>query len=116
MKLTSESAKLQITMDLYFYGFFLMFAVAWALTFPQEALSIVAALKRHLRMRVIRRTGTYHAKMLARALHEYATQRGIESELVDDVLVGHHDMIVERLGNRYADEVLGEPDPTERYY
>jgi hypothetical protein len=41
---------------------------------------------------------------------------GIEAELVEEVLAEHHEMIVERVGRHYADEILGDPDPTERYF
>jgi hypothetical protein len=36
--------------------------------------------------------------------------------LVEEVLAENHDLIVERLGRKYADETLGEPDPTEHYF
>ena len=87
----------------------------WALLYPREAMSLVAELRRRLRLRLIRRSGTEGAKHLSQALHEYAAKTGIEAELVDHVLAEHHDMIVERVGRHYADEILGELDPTERY-
>jgi hypothetical protein len=94
----------------------LVSAATLALLYPQDALAVVAELRRQLRLRLIRRSGAEGAKQLSQALHEYAAKTGIEAELVDYVLAEHHDMIVERVGRHYADEILGEPDPTERYF
>ena len=87
-----------------------------ALLFPQDAIALIAELKRRLRLRVIHRAGTEGIKDLSHVLHKFAASKGIEPELVEDVLAEHHDLIVERVGKHYADEILGEPDPTERYF
>ena len=99
---------------MYTFVFSVTLILACSFLFPQEAISIVAELKRQLRLRVIRRTGTNGAKELADRLQRYASDSGIPSELVEEVLAEHHDKIVERLGKRYADEILGEADFTER--
>ena len=103
-------------MIVYALIFILVSAATWAILYPQDAMSVVAELRRQLRLRLIRRSGTEGAKQLSQALHEYAAQMGIEADLVDEVLAEHHDMIMERVGRHYADEILGEPDPTERYF
>jgi len=87
-------------------------AAAWASLFPEQALDIIGELKRQLRQRVIRRTGENGAKELEYRLHRYARQRGIDQEIVEEVLAEHHALIVERLGETYADEILGEAHPT----
>ena len=79
-------------------------------------MAVIAELKRQIRLRLIRRSGTQAARELSKALHDYATHTGIEPELVEQVLAEHYAMIVERIGQHYADEILGEPDPTERYF
>ena len=89
-------------------------AAAWASLFPEQALDIIGELKRQLRQRVIRRTGENGAKELEYRLHRYARQRGIDQEIVEEVLAEHHALIVERLGETYADEILGEAHPTRR--
>ena len=99
----------------YYLALTIMFILAWATQFPQDALSIIAELKRQQRLRVIRRAGESIANELGQDLHKFAARKGIDRALVDEVLSKNHDMIVERLGSKYADEFLGEPDPNERY-
>jgi hypothetical protein len=94
---------------------FLITATSWAYLFPEHAIAILAELKRQIRLRVIRQTGENAANDLRRNLHLFALQNGIEAELVEEVLAENHDLIIDRLGRKYADEILGEPDPTERY-
>ena len=95
---------------------FLIAATTWAYLFPEQAMATLAELKRRIRLRVIRQAGENAAKELRRDLYLYASKKGIEAKLVEEVLAENHDLIVERLGRKYADEVLGEPDPTERYF
>jgi hypothetical protein len=95
---------------------FLITATSWAYLFPEQAFTILAEFKRQIRLRIIHQTGEKAATDLRRNLHLFASQNGIEAELVEEVLAENHDLIVERLGRKYADEVLGEPEPTERYY
>ena len=87
-------------------------AAGWASLFPQEALAIIAKLKSQLRQRVIRRTGEDDAKEVERRLHEIASHRGIDPECVKEVLTEQHAWIVERLGEKVADDILSEADPT----
>jgi len=94
---------------------FLIATTSWAYLFPEQAIAVLAELKRKIRLRIIRQAGKHAAMGLRRDLHSFATRNGIEAELVEEVLAENHGMIVERLGRKYADEVLGEPGPTERY-
>ena len=100
---------------MYTFVFSVTLILACSFLFTQEAISIVAELKRQLRLRVIRHTGTDGAKELAHRLQRYASDSGIPSELVEEVLAEHHDRIIERLGRCHADKILGEADSTERY-
>ena len=90
-------------------------ATTWLYLFPNEATALVAELKRRLRLRVIRRTGIAGAEEVRWQLHARAARQGINPILVEQVLAEHHQAIVERLGSAYADEILGEADPIERY-
>lgn len=85
-------------------------AAAWASLFPEQTLDFISELKRQLRLRVIRRTGEGAAKEVENRLYQIVSQRGIDREIVDEMLVEQHTWIVERLGERYADEILGEAD------
>ena len=95
----------------------LVFALlAWATLMPRDVRSLIAELKRRQRLRLIRRYGSHGAAEVSKRVHKYAEEQGIEVELVEDVLKERHKMIVERIGRRRADEILGEPGPTERYF
>ena len=95
---------------------FLIAVTTWAYLFPDQTMATLAELKRQIRLRIIRQAGENAAKDLRRNLHLFASENEIEAGLVEEVLAENHDLIVERLGRKYADEVLGKPDPTERYY
>ncbi len=88
-------------------------ATAWAYLFPNDALATLAKLKRQIRLRVIRRHGEANAEVLKARLLDYAASRGIDPEQVEGVLAEQHDLIVNRLGSKAADEILGEADPSE---
>lgn len=96
-------------------GWVILSIAAWSHLFPEETLALIAELKRQLRLRLIRRAGTKRAGELAQSLHHWAKKQNIKSELVSQVLAERYDSIVDRLGNKAADQVLGEPDLTERY-
>ena len=95
---------------------FLIAVTTWAYLFPEQAIATLAELNRQIRLRIIRQAGEKAATDLRRNLHLFASENKIKAELVEEVLAENHDLIVERLGRKYADEVLGEPDPTERYF
>ena len=95
---------------------FLIASISWAYLFPEQALAALAELKRQIRLRIIHRAGMEATKEVVKNLRRYAFENDIETELVEEVLAENQDLIIDRLGRKYADEVLGEPDPTERYY
>jgi hypothetical protein len=95
---------------------FLIASTSWTYLFPEQALATIAQLKRQIRLWTIHRAGMEAAKEVAKNLRRYAFENGIECDLVEEVLAEHQDMIVERLGKKAADEILGEPDTTERYF
>ena len=86
-------------------------ALAWACFFPQDALAILAGFKHQIRLRVIRRHGEAEARILERKMLDYATRRGIAPEQVKEILADNRGWIIERLGSKAADELLGEADP-----
>ena len=83
---------------------------AWASLFPHEILEFLNGLRYQLRQHVIRRTGEDAAQNLDRNLHAIANQRDIEPEIIEEVLIEHHGWIVERFGEKYADDILGDAD------
>ena len=91
-------------------------ALTWACFFPQDALAILAGFKHRIRLRVIRRHGEAEARILERKMLDYATRRGIAPEQVKEILADNHDWISECLGNRDADQLLGEAEPGAGYF
>ena len=88
-------------------------AAAWACLFPDDALAVLSNAKRQLRQRVVNRHGEADARTLEHRMLDYAAKRGIDPDLVEEVLAEQHDWLDERLGNKAADEILGEADPSE---
>ena len=95
---------------------FLIVTTSWAYLFPEQALAILAEFKRQLRLRIIHRAGAEALKELGRNLHRFAMEEGIETDMVEEVLAENQGLVIDRLGRKYADQILGEPDPKERYY
>ena len=95
--------------------FILIVVPTLALLFPRDTLSIVAELKRQLRHRLIQSSGTQAAQELAQSFRRRALAKGYDPELIEEVLAEHYGIIVERLGKKRADEILGESTPIERY-
>ena len=93
----------------------LIFVAGWVYLFPEDGLALVAELKRQLRLSVIRHAGAESEKELAQLLHNRAAKLKIDTKLVDQVIAEHHGLIVERLGCKVADQILGESDNTEHY-
>ena len=91
-------------------------AAVWACLFPDDALTVLAELKRQLRLRVIRRHGEANARVLRRKLLDYAARQAIDPEQVESVLAEQHPLLVECLGSQAADDILGEPESSEGCY
>jgi len=88
----------------------------WVFLFPEGVFGVITELKRRLRLRLIRRAGEYIRKVLERKLHQFAMEHNLEQKQVEQVLLENHDRIVHRIGEKWADQILGEADPTERFY
>ena len=95
--------------------FILIVVPTLALLFPRDTLAIVTELKCQLRHRLIQRSGKQAAQELAQSLRSRALAKGYAPELIEEILAEHYGIIVERLGEKRADEILGEPTPMERY-
>ena len=95
--------------------FILIIVPTLVLLFPRDTLAIVAELKRHLRHRVIQRSGKQGAQELAQSFRGRALAKGYDPELVEEILAEQYGIIVERLGKKRADEILAEPTPLERH-
>jgi hypothetical protein len=93
---------------------FLLFT--WALVRPDAVLALIAEAKRQLRLHVIRRERVTAAAQFAARLRAWGAERGIEKELVEEAITTQRHAVVERIGRRYADTILGEPTPVERYH
>jgi len=89
--------------------------LVWSFVYPDAALALLAELQRQLRQHIIRREGNRAAQTLARKLRIWAAKRRLDADLVEDVINTHKQEIIEGLGSRYANEILGEPSPLERY-
>jgi len=88
----------------------------WAITFPHSALSILAEMKRQLRLRVIQRTGKQAHQELAQSLRREAAREGIDPHLAEEIIQENQQAIIEKTGDKIANEILGEPSPLERYH
>jgi very-short-patch-repair endonuclease len=97
-------------------AFILIAILTWMVVYPRDAMKLLAALKRHLRRHITQRTGNQAAKELARRLHRFARQEGIDPDLVDQVIEEYQQVIIDRLGTKHADHVMGEPGPSERFF
>ena len=82
-------------------------AMAWVVIFPQNARSVIRFLKQRLRQRVIQQTGRRKASTLVSRFRSWADEEGYDSGLVEEVLDQHLPLIIERLGQRRANEILG---------
>ena len=85
----------------------------WALVNVDSNRTIMAGVKRRWRRYLIRRGGEHAAQVLASRLVRSAAKKHIDPHVVNAVLAARRHEIVERLGRRYADEVLGKPTPLE---
>jgi hypothetical protein len=88
--------------------------LAWVFLYPEQALAVVVEIKRRLRLRIIRKAGSKGAQQLAASLHQWASQEGLDPEVVDEVLDEHLPGAAYRLGVKQANAQLGEPTLFER--
>jgi len=90
--------------------------LAWAQTFPELALALLAELRRQFRLWVIHRSGDEQAHFLFGQLRVWGTQKGIKARLIEEVINTHKAEVSEQFGRCPANRVLGEPTPLERYH
>lgn len=83
------------------------FLFAWATFFPDEAEQLIEDLKERQRQRIVQKAGKHYVVELRQKLHRYADKKGIEPELVQEVIDNHREEIIARLGEKYADSLLG---------
>ena len=83
---------------------------------PEQALALIAELKRQLRLHTIQRSGKQATQELAHRFRQRALAAGYEPQFIEQVLKEQQGVIVERLGVKAAEKILGEPTPLERYY
>ena len=89
---------------------------AWVVLCPHQALTLIVEFKRRWRLYIIQSAGKRGAQELARRLHAWALQNGIDPDLVNQMLNGKNSEIVYRLGIRQANLRLGEPTLFERTF
>ena len=102
-------------MWLFLFLSFITTAVTLVFTLPHETRALFAELKRQLRLWVIRYTGEQAAQKLAQNFYWSAVHKGHDPKLVKKILDENWEIICDRLGTPLANDILGEPDPLERY-
>ena len=80
----------------------------WCVTYPGQVLGLIHQLKMRLRQYIVQREGQRGWSQLARNFREKTAKAGYSSELVNEILEDHRETIVEKLGNQWADEILGK--------
>jgi hypothetical protein len=86
----------------------------WIILFPESALEIITRWKQQLRSRLVKRTGEMAARQIEHSLHQFAADNGIDTRQVNKVVCEHHSLIQQRIGDKWANQILGEAEPTER--
>lgn len=93
-----------------YFSFYLtitiMFLVGWAVTYPEAALEWITAMRRQFRQSVIQRVGNQAVQELAAQIKAEARRMDIPEEIVEELIEDHKPEIIERLGNRYARDLL----------
>lgn len=86
------------------------------LAYPETAISILAEVKRRIRLLYIRLHGKRRAETVFNELRRRAAKKGIDRKLVEDVIAEHREILIMKHGTRAANEALGEPSIWERYF
>jgi hypothetical protein len=104
-------------MPLYQYVFFL-FGIVWLSihAFPNQVLSLVAELKRRLRMFTIDHSGRQMAHVFERQFHHRIFDSNYDPQLVETILLEHRGVVANRLGRKAAEDILGGPSTAEQFY
>ena len=94
----------------------LLALIVWIFVRPDQAMHLVMEAKRRFRLQIIHRAGRQGAKDMRQQLHQWAIQHGHDPELVDAVLSDNETEIIQSLGHREANAILGEPTLFEQFY
>jgi hypothetical protein len=94
----------------------LLVLIVWIFVRPDQAMHVVMEAKRRLRLQIIDRAGRQGAKDLHQQLQEWAIQQGHDPDLVDAVLSDNETEIIQSLGHKEANAILGESTLFEQFY
>lgn len=93
---------------------------ALAVTNPREtrdaARSLVAGLKRRFRLYIANKYGEKAAAVFINELREEYSKQGYDMGQFEEAMLELRPDVVERLGTKVANDLMGEPTPLERYY
>ena len=95
-------------MTMFYLLSIVLLAIAWVMANPQDALDLVADLRRQFRRYTIQRTGNQAVQELAQQLRAEARQMGIPPAIADQVIEEERQKIIHRLGSKYARETLDD--------
>ena len=95
-------------MTVFYLLSIILFIIAWSVTYPQDALEVIAGLLRQFRKNIIQRIGDQAAQELAQQLRAEARQMGIPTKIANQVIEEHKQEIVDRLGEKYARELMAD--------
>ena len=85
-----------------------LLVMAWAIANPQDALDLVARLRRQFYQSTFQRAGNQAVQELAQQLRAEARQMGIPTKIASQVIEEHKQEIVERLGRKYLRELIDD--------
>jgi hypothetical protein len=88
---------------LWYYFFYVsIFFIAWALSFPRQAMAITGNLKQQLAHFVIQQLIAKDMHLLKSRFRKWGKFNGYQQQLIDEVLDEHTAKIVQRLEARYS--------------
>ena len=90
-------------------------AITMAFYSPHETRSLIAELKRQLRLWVTRQSGERAMQRTVKELFQRVVRAGHDPNIVKEIIEENWDIIRDRLGKPVADNILGEPSSLERY-
>ena len=91
-------------------------ALTWIAHEPENALALVAALKRNWRQYLIRAYGQRAFQEITVTWRGYALRKGFSPEVIDTVLHEHQATLIQRYGTESAAQQLGEVTFLEDVY
>lgn len=86
----------------------MLLGFGWTICDPESVLDIITAVQRQFRRSVTQKYGKKTLEELARVLKTKARQMNIPEEIAAEVISEHQEEIIERLGNRYVQELLDD--------